>query len=134
MGALSHRPAPAACPDCIWVLVSLATWPFTRRTQPTSRKHTMSTKDVYIAKMKTQLDELNIRMEQLGDKAIEAQEAARATYRKDLAKLHQQSEEAKAKMEELTAAGEDRWDAMVTEMEKVRDAFVHSFSYFKSQV
>jgi len=37
-------------------------------------------------------------------------------------------------MEELTAAGEDRWDAMVTEMEKVRDAFVHSFSYFKSQV
>ncbi len=134
MGALSHRPAPAACPDCIWVLVSLATCLPTRRTQPTSRKHTMSTKDVYIAKMKTQLDELNIRMEQLGDKAIEAQEAARATYRKDLAKLHQQSEEAKAKMEELTAAGEDRWDAMVTEMEKVRDAFVHSFSYFKSQV
>lgn len=134
MGALSHRPAPAACPDCIWVLVSLATCLPTRRTQPTSRKHTMSTKDVYIAKMKTQLDELNIRMEQLGDKAIEAQEAARATYRKDLAKLHQQSDEAKAKMEELTAAGEDRWDAMVTEMEKVRDAFVHSFSYFKSQV
>lgn len=134
MGALSHRPVPAACPDCTWVLVSLATGLPTRRTQPTSRKHTMSTKDVYIAKMKTQLDELNIRMEQLGDKAIEAQEAARATYRKDLAKLHQQSEEAKAKMEELTAAGEDRWDAMVTEMEKVRDAFVHSFSYFKSQV
>lgn len=134
MGALSHRPAPVACPDCTWVLVSLATCLPTRRTQPTSRKHTMSTKDVYIAKMKTQLDELNIRMEQLGDKAIEAQEAARATYRKDLAKLHQQSEEAKAKMEELTAAGEDRWDAMVTEMEKVRDAFVHSFSYFKSQV
>jgi len=85
MGALSHRPAPAACPDCTWVLVSLATCLPTRRTQPTSRKHTMSTKDVYIAKMKTQLDELNIRMEQLGDKAIEAQEAARATYRKDLA-------------------------------------------------
>ena len=134
MGALSHRPVPAVCPDCTWVLVSLATCLPTRRTLPTSRKHTMSTKDVYIAKMKTQLDELNIRMEQLGDKAIEAQEAARATYRKDLAKLHQQSEEAKAKMEELTAAGEDRWGAMVTEMEKVRDAFVHSFSYFKSQV
>ena len=134
MGALSHRPVPAACPDCTWVLVSLATCLPIRCTLPTSRKHTMSTKDVYIAKMKTQLDELNIRMEQLGDKAIEAQEAARATYRKDLAKLHQQSEEAKAKMEELTAAGEDRWDAMVTEMEKVRDAFVHSFSYFKSQV
>jgi len=37
-------------------------------------------------------------------------------------------------MEELKSTGEDRWDAMVTEMEKVRDAFVHSFSYFKSQL
>jgi len=31
-------------------------------------------------------------------------------------------------------AGEDSWDKMVAETEKVRDAFIHSFSYFKSQV
>lgn len=51
-GCAVAQTAPAACPDCIWVLVSLATCLPTRRTQPTSRKHTMSTKDVYIAKMK----------------------------------------------------------------------------------
>ena len=50
------------------------------------------------------------------------------------AQLRAQSVHAKAKMDELKSAGEDRWDAMVAEMEKVRDAFVHSFSYFKSQV
>ncbi len=94
----------------------------------------MTTREAYIEKMKTQLDELNVRMDRLGDKASEAQANVRASYQKDMAQLREQSVHAKAKMEELKTAGEDRWDAMVTEMEKVRDAFVHSFSYFKSQV
>jgi hypothetical protein len=34
----------------------------------------------------------------------------------------------------LRAAGDDSWDRMVVEMDKVRDAFTHSFHYFKSQV
>jgi hypothetical protein len=94
----------------------------------------MTNREAYIEKMKTQLDDLNVRMERLSDKAADAQASVRATYDKDMAQLRQQSAHAKAKMEELKSAGEDRWDAMVTEMEKVRDAFVHSFSYFKSQV
>lgn len=94
----------------------------------------MITRDAYIEKMKTQLDELNVRMERLSNQAAEAQASVRATYDKDMAQLRAQSVHAKAKMEELKAVGEDRWDAMVAEMEKVRDAFVHSFSYFKSQL
>lgn len=94
----------------------------------------MITRDAYIEKMKTQLDELNVRMERLSKQAAEAQANVRATYDKDMAQLRAQSVHAKAKMDELKSAGEDRWDAMVAEMEKVRDAFVHSFSYFKSQV
>ncbi len=94
----------------------------------------MITRDAYIEKMKTQLDELNVRMEHLSNQAAEAQAQVRATYDKDMVQLRAQSVQAKAKMEELKSAGEDRWDAMVTEMEKVRDAFVHSFSYFKSQL
>ena len=94
----------------------------------------MTNREAYIEKMKTQLDDLNVRMERLSDKAADAQASVRATYDKDMAQLRQQSAHAKAKIEELKSAGEDRWDAMVTEMEKVRDAFVHSFSYFKSQV
>lgn len=73
-------------------------------------------------------------MERLGNTATEAQASMRASYQKDMEQLREQSAHARAKMEELKSVGEDRWDAMVTEMEKVRDAFVHSFSYFKSQV
>ena len=51
-----------------------------------------------------------------------------------MAKLQKQSDLAKAKLEEMQTASEDAWDTMVAEMEKVRDAFVHSFHYFKSQV
>lgn len=94
----------------------------------------MITRDAYIEKMKTQLDELNVRMEHLSNQAAEAQANVRATYDKDMAQLRAQSVHANAKLDELKSAGEDRRDAMVAEMEKVRDAFVHSFSYFKSQV
>jgi len=34
----------------------------------------------------------------------------------------------------VQASTETAWDSMVVEMDKVRDAFVHSFSYFKSQI
>jgi type II secretory pathway component PulJ len=94
----------------------------------------MTTRNEYIEKMKTQLDDLNVRMDRLGDKATEAQATVRATYQKDMALLREHSLHAQAKLEELKTAGEDRWDAMVAEMEKVSSAFVHSFSYFKSQL
>ena len=35
---------------------------------------------------------------------------------------------------ELNASGESSWDAMVAEMEKIRDAFSHSYKDFKAQV
>ena len=67
-------------------------------------------------------------------KAKEAKEDARDLYKAEMAKLQKQSDLAKAKLEEMQTASEDAWDTMVAEMEKVRDAFVHSFHYFKSQV
>ena len=94
----------------------------------------MDKKSVYIEKMKTQLDELNANMNTLEAKAEEAKDDARALYKKEMAKLRHQSEVAKGKLDDMKVASEDTWDAMVTEMEKVRDAFVHSFNYFKSQV
>jgi len=93
----------------------------------------MSTRDVYIAKMKIQLDELNLKMEKLEVKAKEAKEDARDKYKEEMAKLHQQSRLAISKLDELKAATETSWEAMVAEMEKVRDAFTSSFHYFKSK-
>ena len=94
----------------------------------------MKTKETYIAKMKLQLDELDVKMKALEAKAKDAKEAAHDKYVEDMAKLREQSTLAKAKFDDLVEAGEDKWDNMVVEMEKVRDAFAHSFNYFKSQL
>ena len=94
----------------------------------------MSRRDEYTKKLKHQLDELNTQMDALETKAKEAKADARNAYKAEMAKLRHQSKLAVDKYEELKSASEDSWDKMVAEMEKIRDAFIHSFSYFKSQV
>jgi chromosome segregation ATPase len=94
----------------------------------------MTKRDEYIQKMKSQLDALNATMDEVEAKAKDAKDEARAKYREEVARLRNQSKLAAAKLEDLKSAGEDRWQAMVAEMDKTRDAFVHSFHYFKSQI
>lgn len=94
----------------------------------------MTKKSIYIEKMKTQLDELNASMNTLDAKAEEAREDARDMYREEMRKLRHQSKLAVAKLDDMKTATEETWETMVSEMEKVRDAFTHSFHYFKSQV
>lgn len=91
-------------------------------------------KSAYIESMKTQLDELNANMNKLEAKAKEAKADARDAYLEEMRKLRHQSKLAGAKLDELKEASEDTWNTMTSEMEKVREAFVHSFNYFKSQV
>lgn len=93
----------------------------------------MTSRNVYIAKMKLQLDELNAEMTRLESKAQIAKEEARDRYKEKMSKLRDQSKLAVTKLDEVMAAGEDTWETMVADMEKMRDAFAHSFHYFKSQ-
>ena len=94
----------------------------------------MTQKSIYIEKMKSQLDTLNDNMNALQAKAEEAKDDARDRYQAEMVKLQNQSKLAVAKFGEMKAASEESWETMVAEMEKVRDAFTHSFHYFKSQV
>jgi len=94
----------------------------------------MTKRNVYIEKVKKQLDELNAKMNKLETKSQDAKVDARARYKEEMDKLNKRSKIAFKKLEEIQAAGEDKWESMVTEMEKVRDAFKHSFNYFKSQL
>ena len=48
--------------------------------------------------------------------------------------LREKSQLAAAKLEEMRVAGEGTWEKMTAEMDKLRDAFTHSFHYFKSQL
>lgn len=90
--------------------------------------------NAYIEAMKTQLDELNANLHKIEVKAQEAKGDARNAYFEEMRKLRHQSKLALTKFEEIKLASEDTWDNMVAEMDKVRDAFTHSFHYFKSQV
>lgn len=94
----------------------------------------MSTKTIYIDKMKAQLDTLDAQMNLLESKAKEAKKEAQEKYKEEMDKLRHQSKLAVLKLEEMQAAGEDTWESMVDEMEKVRNAFTSSFNYFKSQL
>lgn len=94
----------------------------------------MSKRTEYIEMMKKQLDELNAKMSKLEAKAQDAKYDARARYKEEMSKLSKQSKLAGAKFEELQMVGEGKWESMVTEMGNVRDAFKHSFNYFKSQL
>lgn len=94
----------------------------------------MSQRDEYIAKMKLQLDELNAHLRQIESRAKDAREDAQEKYQQELVTLRLQSQLALAKLGTLANATEEGWDAMVAEMESVRDAFTSAFKYFKSQL
>jgi len=94
----------------------------------------MSQQDVYVAKMKLQIDELNAELKSLEAKAKEARRDVKAQYDEQMDKVREQSRLASAKLDELSTAAEGSWDKMVADMEKLRNAFTSSFHYFKSQV
>lgn len=94
----------------------------------------MTKRDAYVAKIKLQIDELNAMISALEAKAHDVRVGTHAQYKEEIKKLRHQSKLAEDKFDELKASGEDAWESMVDEMEKVRDAFKHSFNYFKSQL
>ncbi|NML26728.1 sll1863 family stress response protein [Zoogloea dura] len=88
---------------------------------------TMAHKAEYITKMENQLEKLNLKMAELAEQSQAAKDDAREAYKEKVTKLRQQSKVATKKLEELKAAGEDSWETMVTDMEKMHDSFTHSF-------
>ncbi len=91
-------------------------------------------RDDYTAAMKRQLDLLNARIGTLEAKAQEATLELREAYHSELNAARHQSSLAMAKLAEIRTAGADSWDLMVAEMDKLRDAFKHSFKDFKSRL
>ncbi len=91
-------------------------------------------RDQFVAAMKAQIDETNAMLDDLEKKAKKASAEAQAKYEEQIASLQEQSEEAQKKLKQIAAASEDAWKDMVAEAEKLRDAFIHSFNYFRSQL
>lgn len=93
----------------------------------------MSKRDEYVKKMKTEIDEMNEQIDKLAVKSEHAKKDLQAKYKQEMADLRAQSDKAATKLDELKDASEDKWDSMTAEMEKISDAFKHSYNYFKSQ-
>ena len=94
----------------------------------------MLKRDQYVQKMKQQIDDLNGQIDKLGEKAKGANVELRAKYDEQMSELGKLSKAAHKKMEEIRDSGEDKWEALVAEGDKIQKAFVHSFNYFKSQL
>jgi outer membrane murein-binding lipoprotein Lpp len=95
----------------------------------------MSTvRENYCAKVKSQLDELNAKVDALEVQMHEANEDARASHRAQLDKLHQQSDLVATELAQIKTNGEASWGKLVQDMDKMRDGFMQSLNYFKSQI
>ena len=94
----------------------------------------MSKRDDVIRKMKAQLDEVNAHLDELEKMAKTSQQKLGHEYEKQVAQLQAASRAVKKKLDDIKAAGEDKWEAAAAEAEKVQKALVHSFNYFKSQL
>jgi LPS O-antigen subunit length determinant protein (WzzB/FepE family) len=94
----------------------------------------MSKRDEFVEAMKRQLDEMNVQIDQLEAKLKAEQEKIGAKYDEQMEQLKASSLAVKKKIDEIKAAGDERWEALVVEGEKIQKALVHSFNYFKSQL
>jgi hypothetical protein len=90
-------------------------------------------REAYAAKVKLHLDTLNASVDVLDARMHDAKPAVRASYRSELARLRHQSELLSTQLAQIKTSGEAPWDKMVQDMDRVRDAFMQSLNYFKSQ-
>ena len=90
----------------------------------------MTQRATYIEKMELKLNKLNEKMKEIGASNKEAKAEAQQKYKDEMGKLREQSKVAVAKLEELKTATADSWEGMVTDMEKMHDAYTHAFFSF----
>ena len=93
----------------------------------------MNKRDEYVAKVKAQLDDMNAQLDVLAAKSKSAKKEMQDKYKQEMADLRAQSSQVRSKLDEMKDAGEDVWENMVAEVEKIGDALKHSYNYFKSQ-
>jgi DNA repair exonuclease SbcCD ATPase subunit len=86
----------------------------------------MSTKEQYVKKRQAEVDQWNAEIEGLEAKIKEATDDAEAKsiHEEQMKALHQHRDEARAKLAEIQAAHEDRW-------EELKDGLEHTWASMK---
>lgn len=82
----------------------------------------MITRDEFVRKMHARLDQWNADIDALKAKADSAEADARAEYHKQLETLRTRRDDARSKLHELEAAGENAWEDLKAGVEMAWDA------------
>lgn len=91
-----------------------------------------TTRKGFIESLKSKLDDLDDRIDTLEQKGKEFQGEARKEYDKRLLDLKEKRLHVDRKLDELRAAGEEKWQGLKIEAEHTWKALGNSFNYFKS--
>ena len=94
----------------------------------------MSKRDEYVAKLKQTVDEFNEKIAELEAKANHAQAESKAEIEKQIASLKEHAKPLTDKLDHWKEESEEKMGEYLKEAKKIRDAFVHSYNYFKSQL
>lgn len=92
------------------------------------------TRDEYVEKMKSQLDDWNSEIDKVEARGKEFTGETKKKYDAQISDLRQKVRAVKSKMDELQSSGQDKWEKLMAQINDLSDAIVHSFNYFKSQV
>jgi hypothetical protein len=95
---------------------------------------TMTQRDVYVEKMKQQLDAMNTEMTALEVRAQQIRTDAGERVEQEFVRLQAHASGARAKLDEVRLASEASWQQGVAEMEKLRQAFTDSVQFFKAKM
>lgn len=93
----------------------------------------MPQRDTDVAQRKRQLNTWHATMTDLEAQARGTRIEARDKDHVEMTRRALKSKKAGPKLDQMMAAGEFPWEAMVAEMEKVRDALTRSFNCFRLQ-
>ena len=91
-----------------------------------------TTRKGFIENLKSKLDDLDERIDALEQKGKEFQGEARKEYEKRQLDLKEKRRQVDRKLDELRAAGEEKWQGLKDEAEHTWKALGNSFNYFKS--
>jgi len=94
----------------------------------------MSKREEFVEAMKRRLDEMNIQIDQLEARLNAEKEKFGATYDEQMQQVKSSARALRHKIDEIKVAGDERWESLVVEGEKIQKALIHSFNYFKSQL
>jgi len=93
----------------------------------------MTSRDEYLEKFKTRLDEWNAEIDKLESNARNAQAEAKAQYDKQLEALREMRDDAQTNLGEMQTATVEAWDVMLQGTEKAWQAWGSAFENARSK-